>query len=294
MTPSRTTTGQKCTAAMERKCDADVDEFPYLETTGSESGSTETDKETSSDVDSTCIWPLESVCSDPAMGEWRDVSVFRDSSKTGWGVRTLRRRVPSKEVALEICTDMIRRSTSAEYMRQCRAIITTFSIDDVPSEELCLAFLELNESMWTQALATHGYTNRDHWMPTLFADDADVQRPLKAIRHNMNKIPERCIQEYLEHCRQQDSELGEQHRYFVVVGGKASGGILVRDASSIQSKAKDERLTTGSIVKQLRQVCGRMRYWKISGSGPETGWVSMAVGGKPLLEVSAGPVPNEW
>jgi hypothetical protein len=50
-----------------------------------------------------------------------------------------------------------------------------------------------------------------------------------------------------------------------------------------------ERLATGAIVEEINLAGERLNYKKISGGGPTTGWVSLTVSGKSLLEKKAAP-----
>ncbi|CAE8603444.1 unnamed protein product [Polarella glacialis] len=68
-----------------------------------------------------------------------------------------------------------------------------------------------------------------------------------------------------------------------VVGGADKGGILVREGQSTSSKQLPDRLATGSIVEQLALQGERLNYRRLSGAGPETGWVSLSVSGKEIV-----------
>lgn len=67
-----------------------------------------------------------------------------------------------------------------------------------------------------------------------------------------------------------------------VVGGSDARGILVREGRGLQTLELG-RLGVGAIVEELEQQDGRLRYTKVSGGGPESGWVSLVVKGKLLL-----------
>uniref|UniRef100_A0A7S4STC7 beta-glucosidase n=1 Tax=Alexandrium monilatum TaxID=311494 RepID=A0A7S4STC7_9DINO len=60
-----------------------------------------------------------------------------------------------------------------------------------------------------------------------------------------------------------------------VVGGAKSGGIMVRFGVDTDSPAQKERLATGAIVRQLKLQGDRLRYEKVEGAGPDTGWISI-------------------
>lgn len=77
-----------------------------------------------------------------------------------------------------------------------------------------------------------------------------------------------------------------------VVGGADKGGIIVRQAMNTSSpEAAGGRLSTRSLVEQVELVGERLHYTRLTGMGPDTGWVSIALHGKDLLvrwEVTSG------
>lgn len=68
-----------------------------------------------------------------------------------------------------------------------------------------------------------------------------------------------------------------------VVGGAEKGGIIVRDGQKTSSTQLQDRLATGAVIEQLRLEGERLCYKKLSGVGPDTGWVSLSVSGKELV-----------
>lgn len=68
-----------------------------------------------------------------------------------------------------------------------------------------------------------------------------------------------------------------------VVGGGDKGGILVREGQGLKSPEAPERLSTGALVREVGLIGERLNYWRLTGTGPETGWVSIALKGKDLL-----------
>lgn len=68
-----------------------------------------------------------------------------------------------------------------------------------------------------------------------------------------------------------------------VVGGAASGGVLVREGQSLKSPESHARLSTGALVKQLALEGERLNYQRLSGAGPEHGWVSLKSKDRDLL-----------
>jgi len=80
------------------------------------------------------------------------------------------------------------------------------------------------------------------------------------------------------------------------VGGADKGGIMVREGKATTSKQLSEKLATSAIVEELELVGDRLHFKKVSGAGPESGWVSTAVKDKSLLikvaAASAAPAPD--
>jgi len=87
------------------------------------------------------------------------------------------------------------------------------------------------------------------------------------------------------------STVTEKDGYWQVVGGTRSGGLLVRLGEDIYSHAWHELLATGAVVKAVTQVGERLYYEKVTGDGPNSGWISMHFRGKDLLKRYAGEVP---
>lgn len=68
-----------------------------------------------------------------------------------------------------------------------------------------------------------------------------------------------------------------------VVGGGDKGGIVVRKGEDLKSDEEKNRLATGSLVRELQLKSGRLQYELMTGSGPRSGWVSVALNQRPLL-----------
>lgn len=73
-----------------------------------------------------------------------------------------------------------------------------------------------------------------------------------------------------------------------VVGGECQGGIVVRAGQSLSSQRLPSRLSTGSwlwqvAVEDYDGVCRRLHFRKLTGTGPEEGWASVAMQHKTLL-----------
>jgi len=71
-----------------------------------------------------------------------------------------------------------------------------------------------------------------------------------------------------------------------VVGGGDKGGILVRQGVQTSSPQLPERLSTGAVVEQLALEGERLHYKRITGTGPEEGWVSLNISGKELMKAA--------
>mmetsp|Transcript_75187 Transcript_75187/g.220411 ORF Transcript_75187/g.220411 Transcript_75187/m.220411 type:complete len:486 (+) Transcript_75187:81-1538(+) len=69
-----------------------------------------------------------------------------------------------------------------------------------------------------------------------------------------------------------------------VVGGGDKGGVLVREGQDLSSTQVPSRLSTGAIVEELDLVGERLNYHRLSGTGPDEGWVSICFKDKPLLQ----------
>jgi len=79
-----------------------------------------------------------------------------------------------------------------------------------------------------------------------------------------------------------------------VVGGADKGGILVRSGQGTTSEQLTERLATGALVEEVELAGERLRYKKLQGSGPESGWVSVSLKDKALLvKASSNTVTEE-
>mmetsp|Transcript_31844 Transcript_31844/g.74419 ORF Transcript_31844/g.74419 Transcript_31844/m.74419 type:complete len:655 (+) Transcript_31844:108-2072(+) len=73
-------------------------------------------------------------------------------------------------------------------------------------------------------------------------------------------------------------------RTWTVVGGSSSGGIIVRKSESVTSNAFDERLATGAKIQQVILKSNRLCFKKLSGDGPDFGWVTVRNQERSLVE----------
>jgi len=67
------------------------------------------------------------------------------------------------------------------------------------------------------------------------------------------------------------------------VGGGDKGGILVRKGPTLKAEELGERLSTGALVREVRVHGDRLEFVRLSGTGPDAGWVSMKLKDKELL-----------
>mmetsp|Transcript_37995 Transcript_37995/g.70671 ORF Transcript_37995/g.70671 Transcript_37995/m.70671 type:complete len:1002 (-) Transcript_37995:31-3036(-) len=68
-----------------------------------------------------------------------------------------------------------------------------------------------------------------------------------------------------------------------VVGGSQQGGIIVRTGRGLNTPKEPARLSTGAVIEQQECVDERLRYRKLKGDGPESGWVSIRLNDRDLL-----------
>jgi len=63
-----------------------------------------------------------------------------------------------------------------------------------------------------------------------------------------------------------------------IVGGKDHGGIIVRGSADKSEDSKNlGRLAHGAVVEEIECTAGRLHYSKLSGRGPDSGWVSVFI-----------------
>jgi len=67
-----------------------------------------------------------------------------------------------------------------------------------------------------------------------------------------------------------------------IVGGADKGGIMVRDGVGLKSTELPGRLSTGALVEELELQGDRLRFKRVTGTGPDEGWISVKITGKEL------------
>uniref|UniRef100_A0A7S1S3Q8 Uncharacterized protein n=1 Tax=Alexandrium catenella TaxID=2925 RepID=A0A7S1S3Q8_ALECA len=81
-------------------------------------------------------------------------------------------------------------------------------------------------------------------------------------------------------------------RWRVVAGEDKGIAVWVGGHSSNRMAA--DRLSCGALIEELKVKGDKLRYRKVSGLGPATGWVYISVEGKPLLsKLDKGPEEDE-
>lgn len=77
-----------------------------------------------------------------------------------------------------------------------------------------------------------------------------------------------------------------------VTGGEGKGGIIVREGPTTASARAEERLSTGALIEELHLAGDRLHYRRKTGTGPETGWISITINGKELAKRASQQGPG--
>ncbi|CAJ1393915.1 unnamed protein product [Effrenium voratum] len=78
-----------------------------------------------------------------------------------------------------------------------------------------------------------------------------------------------------------------------VVAGRDTGGLAVRDGAEPQSRELEQKLSHAAFVEELELKNERLHYKLVTGTGPETGWVSTKVDDQELLRCIIKAPPKE-
>jgi len=78
-----------------------------------------------------------------------------------------------------------------------------------------------------------------------------------------------------------------------VIGGTGLGGIIVREGKDLKSTQAADRLSTGALVREESLTDGRLEYTRVTGTGPDKGWVSLKLKEKDLLIKSSSSGGDE-
>jgi hypothetical protein len=79
-----------------------------------------------------------------------------------------------------------------------------------------------------------------------------------------------------------------------IVGGEDKGGVLIRDGCALSSAKLPDRLSTGAFVLELdfhdSPATGqRIHFRRLTGTGPDGGWISVSLNHKELAVPAANP-----
>merc|ERR1712232_264225 len=69
-----------------------------------------------------------------------------------------------------------------------------------------------------------------------------------------------------------------------VVGGSDKGGVRVRKGKDLKSAEITARLSVGTTVEELERDGNRLRFKRLDGDGPDSGWCSIASKGVSMLK----------
>jgi len=82
--------------------------------------------------------------------------------------------------------------------------------------------------------------------------------------------------------------------HWEIIGGADKGGIMVRQGFETGSPLTEARLATGSKVEELDLKEGRLHYRRLTGSGPDEGWISVKIPGKELARRLPDEDADPW
>lgn len=91
----------------------------------------------------------------------------------------------------------------------------------------------------------------------------------------------------------ESSANGTDGHIWEVVGGRDTGGIVVRESWRLTSPELPQRLATSSLVKKMDVKGERLHYKLLSGTGPDMGWISMKSKGNVIVKETSKRAPNE-
>lgn len=86
---------------------------------------------------------------------------------------------------------------------------------------------------------------------------------------------------------------GEAETRWCVTATNDKGGILTRTGKDLASPECSSRLATGALVREVELSGERLSFEKITGEGPEKGWVSTRLKDKVLMELAPVYEPQE-
>lgn len=164
---------------------------------------------------------------------------------------------------------------------------------------------ELIRSVQRQVMPEYGYEPSDEGViemqrdVNIFRDSSEeVRANTEAINKLIGKIPDLETRSEFKKAQLKKFQppvfrVTDSDNYQIVVGDGFHGGILVRLGEGVTSLAQREPLSKGAIVRVLATTGNRVNFEKVTGEGPNYGWVSQQVGDKPLMQKFVGKVVLE-
>mmetsp|Transcript_48347 Transcript_48347/g.87399 ORF Transcript_48347/g.87399 Transcript_48347/m.87399 type:complete len:883 (-) Transcript_48347:236-2884(-) len=191
-----------------------------------------------------------------------------------------------REQALDSLTQAITMGCASAMMYSKRAQILLQLGRPGAAIHDCTAALEINPNS-AKAFKIRGraHTKREGWIEAqsdfreaLKIDyDEDIEDECKQVAAKLKEAEKAAEEAKL---REEEAELGPQ--MWEIVGGADTNGISVREDVGVLSRQKDERLACGTIVSELALMGKDLFFEKVSGDGPEEGWVTIIEYGKPV------------
>lgn len=201
--------------------------------------------------------------------------------------------------ALAIQDELLARYSRTDFQEKLRAALVQagpdFTKQVAVRQELCLPIQGPVISKYGFEPTTQGVM----MSIAAFTRQINADPKVAANHRKLNLLVNPQMQEELEAKVEQESSSrrkqkvpalpGDVKRHWIVVGGLFSGGLVVREGRELSSTAllsfgKEVRLDYGAEVEELESVGDRLHFRKISGEGPDSGWVSLMAKGSLLLE----------
>ncbi|CAK9033958.1 58 kDa phosphoprotein (Heat shock-related protein) (HRP) [Durusdinium trenchii] len=137
----------------------------------------------------------------------------------------------------------------------------------------CSAALAVNAgSAKAYKIRARAHAQLENWTEA----QSDFQKSLKIDFNEATEEEAKLVESKL-------AKASEEHlQRWEVVGGADKGGVVVRKGFELKSSEASCRLCTGAIVEELELRGERLRYRRLSGTGPDEGWISISLKDKVL------------
>lgn len=179
-------------------------------------------------------------------------------------------------LALKLVTEAIALGQASALMYSRRANILLKLERPRAAIRDCNSALRVDES--ATALKTRGraYASLEMWSEAA----ADLQ---DGLRLDMDEIARAELAEILEKFVPETTKVPHVAAVsWEVTGGADTGGVIVREGVELHSAKLPQRLSCGAVVEEVEFTGKRLLFRRISGTGPDRGWISVAVNGKVL------------